>query len=350
MNETSASAPPPQGGRLRYIDLYRGFAILAVVGIHVMGALPAKLTVGSLKWRAIAGTGILLQFAVPAFLLLTALLLTRSGLKSFDRAKYIRARIVQTLPPYLIWNLFYTLLIPTKRHDLLFMVGRVLIGKGYFHLYFLFLLVQLYVLIPLCLPIWRKRPPFWQAALGTVALTLAFYVLNRFALKIPLIGSVIFWYAPSVGLGMWLGSQAGRIREVLDRGYPSAIALAVLGGVAFLSLALRDMRHLSVNTFYYQVAAWVYANSMAFVLLWACERLSERGGFEKIVTLGTNSMQIYLLHPLILLWLKGAYQGTTLFTLLVAFLSYSACAILLPLGFAWLAARLRLAPLLYGRG
>ena len=316
-----------------------------------MGALPAKLTVGSLKWQAIAGTGILLQFAVPAFLLLTAFLLTRSGLKAFDSRKYIRTRVLQTLPPYLIWNIFYTWLIPTKRTDFLFVVGRILIGKGYFHLYFLFLLVQLYVLIPLCLPLWRKRPPFWQTAVGTVALTLAIYVVNRYVFHgIPLIGSVIFWYTPAIALGMWLGSQSARLREILDAGYPSAIALAVLGGTMFLSLSLREMRHLNVNTFFYQVGAWVYAPSMAFVLLWASERLIERGGFDKLIYLGTNSMQIYLVHPLILLWLKGAYQGTTLFTLLFAFVSYSLCAILLPLGFARVATRLRLAPLLFGRG
>ena len=351
MNETSTPTVPQQSGRLRYIDLYRGVAILAVVGIHVMGALPSKLTVGSLKWQVIAGTGILLQFAVPAFLLLTAFLLTRSGLKSFDRAKYIRTRVVQTLPPYLIWNIFYTCLIPTKRNDFWFVLGRVLIGKGYFHLYFLFLIVQLYILIPLCLPIWRKRPPFWQAAIGTVSLTLVIYLTNRFVFHgVPLIGSVIFWYTPAISLGMWLGSQERRIQEVLDKGYPSAIALAVLGGTLFLTLSLRDMRHLSVNTFYYQVGAWVYATSMAFLLLWGSERLSENTDFQLLLYLGTNSMQIYLLHPLILLWLKGAYQGTTLFTLVVAFASYSLCAILLPIGFAWVVTRLRLAPLLFGRG
>ena len=149
---------------------------------------------------------------------------------------------------------------------------------------------------------------------------------------------------------MWLGSQAERLREVLDKGYLSATALAVLGGLVFLLLSLREMRHLSVNTFYYQVGAWVYATSMAFLLLWGAERWSQKGDFRLLVYLGTNSMQIYLVHPLILLWLKGAYQGTTLFTLLFAFVSYTLGAILLPLGFAWIATRLRLAPLLYGRG
>jgi peptidoglycan/LPS O-acetylase OafA/YrhL len=162
---------------------------------------------------------------------------------------------------------------------------------------------------------------------------------------------MVFWYLPSIGLGMWLGSQAERIPEILRRGAPLAGVLAAVGAAVFLPNSLRDMRRIPLNTFHYQLGAWLYAAAMGFLLLWLTERLARKSGrgIDAIRFLGLNSMPIYLIHPIALYYLKQMYRGHNLTGLAISITLYTAGAIALPLLLSHIAGRLRLSGMLFGR-
>lgn len=337
--------------RLLYFDIFRGMAILAVIGIHVLGSILPHLWNVTFRWKLIATINTLLQFAVPAFLMLSALLLTRSLLRQYSLPRYATSRLLQTVPPFLIWSGIY-LLLPENRQDFTSMelVGRVLIGKASFHLYFLFVLLQLYVLIPLLLPVWRKRPSFLLFLLSTIMLTMAVYWSNRLFFRFQLLASIVLWYLPSVALGMWLGSQAERIPQILKRGAVGAGIVAVFSGAYFVSLSLASLRHIRPDTFHYQVSGWLYFASMGFLLLFVAEYGSARKvRTDWLVALGRNSMPIYIAHPLVLYYMKQLYHAETLKGIVLTILLYTLTTIGVPLFLAWLASKLRLSALLFGR-
>lgn len=350
--EPQSETQPKTQDRLLFIDLFRGLAILAVIGIHVLGAMLPRMWNQTFRWKLIALTDIALQFAVPSFLMLSALLLTRSLLKKFDLKQYAKTRLTQTLPPYLIWSSIY-LLLPENRQDFtpIELVGRVLIGKASFHLYFLFVLLQLYILVPLVLRVWRRRLPFWQVLLAIVGLTLAVYWTNKLLIGFKMVASVVLWYLPSIVLGMWLGSRSDRLSEILRRGIPLATLLAVVGAVPFFSLSLKQLLRQPISSYHFQVGNWLYATAMGFVVLWLAEVWSRKKfGVQALLELGKNSLPIYIIHPLLLYYLKQWYAPATLRDILFAILLYSVVCICVPLLLARLATKLRLSALLFGRG
>lgn len=106
-----------------------------------------------------------------------------------------------------------------------------------------------------------------------------------------------------------------------------------------------------MNTFQYQVGNWLFTAGVSFLLLAVAYWLSRREGrlVAVVGTLGRYSLQIYLLHPLVLAelarWgLASAFQarfGLPLFFLL---------GLLVPFALGWLIARApRVSTAIFGR-
>jgi peptidoglycan/LPS O-acetylase OafA/YrhL len=161
----------------------------------------------------------------------------------------------------------------------------------------------------------------------------------------------VLWYTPVVLLGMWLATQTARLDAVLRRGWLLALGCAGAGLWLYLPLALDALRGQAVNTFQYQVGNWLFTTGVSFLLLAVAYWLSGREWriVSGVSVLGRYSLQIYLLHPLILAelarWsLTSALQarfGLPLFYLL---------GLVVPFGLAWLVARApRVSLAIFGR-
>jgi hypothetical protein len=140
--------------------------------------------------------------------------------------------------------------------------------------------MQLYVLLPLLLPVARLRPPFWAVLLAIVALTLAVYWGNRLVYRVPYTGSYVLWYTPVVLLGMWLAAQTARLDAVLRRGWLLALGCAGAGLWLYLPLALDALRGQAVNTFQYQVGNWLFTTgSVSCCWQWRIGSARASGGW-----------------------------------------------------------------------
>jgi len=134
----------------------RGFAILAVIAIHVsmtfplIGAVTVLSTLNMLVF-------VQLQFAVPMFIFISGFVLSLGYSGRFSMATFYRRRFKTILPAYILFSLVYTIIsgtglfsaisdgvpsIPTFALDLL-------TGSAYYHLWFFVLIIQLYLLYPL---------------------------------------------------------------------------------------------------------------------------------------------------------------------------------------------------------
>lgn len=340
--------------RFRWVEVFRGLAILEVVFHHTSGRFLGTLDREGFAWLVMAVLNRTLHYAVPAFLMMTALVLTAALLRQFRLGRYAANRALRALLPYLLWSgvyLVYRYYAFCMSPEWSRWMDYLLWGKAYYHLYFLAVAMQLYLLLPLIAPAARLRPPFWAVLIMIIALTLAVYWFNRLVYHVPYTGSCVLWYTPVILLGAWLATQTGRLDAVLRRGWLFALGCTIVGIWLYLPLALDALRGQVVNTFQYQIGNWLFTVGVSFLLLVVAYWLSHRaqrvvGGVE---VLGRYSLQIYLLHPLILSELARWGLASALqvrFALPLFFL----LGLLVPLGVAWLVARTpRISTAIFGR-
>lgn len=150
--------------RLTEIDFIRCIAILSVIAIHITGSYSMNSTLIYL-WNQS------MRYAVPIFILLSGLVLYYSDMNKdkFSLITFYIKRVNKVFIPYLVWTLIF--LIYNNRHELgkiYFSVGsflsdlgrNLLFGTGYYHLYFIVIILQLYLIYPLLRYLFKKAPFF----------------------------------------------------------------------------------------------------------------------------------------------------------------------------------------------
>lgn len=329
--------------RLGSLDISRGWAILAVIFIHVTGHFLTALhpvkshTPPSAVWYTFAILNQDSQWAVPCFLLLSAFVNALSLGRGNDLQRYARRRVQSALLPYLVWSAVYIVVdtLMAHRHfpSPLHIVKLLLTGTAHFHLYFFVLVIEMYMLLPLLMPLFRKRPPFWAIALGAIALQSVIYVLNRYVL-LHRFQTTITWDTLPLILGLWLWSQGTRWNEVLRRGVWASAGVTLIAGAIYTPLAIKTMLpNAHLNTAVYQFGEWGFTAGMAFFVVAVCSLLKSSPLTKMLGYFGAESLAIYVMHPLAIGFLDH-FGGRKLGTGMGMLLYYAAC-LALPLAAVW---------------
>lgn len=355
------AGPAQTNARVAAIDLFRCVAILAVVAIHTTSFALGRLEPGSgpAFWVSLINRSS--QFAVPAFLFLTALVQTRSSLSSGRQpGRFYRAQLVRTGLPYLVWSVLYALFAVATGSRSLASLASVslwanwlLLGNASYHLYYLIIVIQFYALFPLILPLVRRWP--WPPlTLAFVALQLGFYWLNRQVLHIKPIATPVLSYSLQLGLGMLVGRAFGQWPAFWARWRLAILALAGLSWALYLPQAYLALRRVPVNTFNSAWSYWLFTGAISLLLLGLCGDLDRRAAWLRpLRLLGTHSFQIYLIHPAVIILfgrsvlfsrLESTAPGLGLGYALMVLLSLA-----LPLAFARLVRHSPVSRLLFGR-
>ncbi|MGI4788074.1 MAG: acyltransferase [Janthinobacterium lividum] len=335
---------PKTAGRLESLDICRGLAILAVLFIHVSGHFlpvlhPAKShTPPNWAWYALAVPNIDAQWAVPCFLMLSAFVNALGLARNPDVTRYARRRLQTAVLPYVIWSGVYIAVNSLLSHQVHLSPGHItkllLTGTAEFHLYFFVLVIELYILLPLLVPLFQRHPPFWAVALGAVVIQAAVYGLNRYVF-LHRFQTTILWDIMPVALGLWLFSQSNRWPEIFRRSRWLAILLTLMAAAVYTPLAIAALLPpVHINTAVYQMGQWAFTAGMSFLILMLGGALV-RSRLAPILTyLGAESLAIYVMHPLAIIALDklgvnkhiGADVGLVIY--------YAAC-LSLPLAAAW---------------
>lgn len=334
---------PKLAGRLESLDICRGIAILAVLFIHVSGHFlpalhsPKSHTPPAAAWYALALPNLDSQWAVPCFLMLSAFANALSLARTPDIPGYAKRRLKAAVLPYVLWSGVYIAVNAALGHEPHLTVGRVakmlLTGTAEFHLYFFVLVIELYIVLPLLLPLFQRRPPFWLIALGSVLFQSAVYVLNRFVL-LHRFQTTITWDILPVAFGLWLWSQADRWPEIFRRGLLPALGLTAAAGAVYTELGVQTLLPpVHISTAIYQFGQWAFTAGMSFLILALSHALPPRRLTTLLSFFGAGSLAIYVMHPLAIIALDklggkslGAGFGMGVY--------YAAC-LGLPLALAW---------------
>lgn len=222
------------------INFVRGWACLAVVTVHVAGAFYYQQ---GASWSEISFMlNQLGRFGTPLFAVIGGFLLFHQAMhRRFSLMMFIRSRTMKILLPFLIWSGIYLLIlwrfyeVPVFS-DGLALVLRIITGQSYYHLYFMVVVLQFYLLFPLLQKNLRSERAWRVAMLVSLAVTAGWllFPLNfeiSKALGHPaMLGKWIFYFL----FGGFLARHWNRIKEELCR-YPLQVAgltIAVfIGGI-----------------------------------------------------------------------------------------------------------------------
>jgi peptidoglycan/LPS O-acetylase OafA/YrhL len=340
----TAPHPAPASDRrhLHEVDLFRLLTFACVIAVHVLSAATTIDDVAS------QGGQLLLHFTREAFFTLTGFVLTFQALRRPQRVlPFWRKRIPLVLVPYLAWTVAYTLLTvgsrppgtpaPTVAQALAMTGWNALEGTAWYHLYFLLVTLQLYLVFPALVAGLRRLSGAGHVVVLVGALVVQVVVSDLFVdppptafgaflaahgyallpayLLYPVVGALAALHLDQVQAAVlrWRWAIAGLVvvavvvAEVLyvvtvDGGTAPAVAAAVFRPttIAWFLVAVLGLYTLSLVT----TAGWRPGGAPRRVLAYASDR----------------SFGIFLAHPLVLAgllsiaggWVAAVGSGATL--------------------------------------
>lgn len=321
-------------GFISEIHLLRALACLMILMIHVTGYFyytnGEEHTSFSLLLNQVSRVGTLLFMMISGFLLFY-----QAKTKGFNTAYFLRSRITKVLIPFLFWTLFYLYL----SHQTIFSIewgwdflyATLFLGKGFYHLWFMVVLIQFYILFPLMQRL-IKQTRDWIITMGISLGIQLFFILE---LRDPtlIVPPTVAWDKAYLFnwifyfiLGGFFAQHWEKIRDWAQRNEKLFLfLLVVLLGEALWSLSregvLSELRLfalistpltlLAIISLYPRVKKW--------------DKLLSTFNF-----IGKYSMGIYIIHPFLLFfssYLPNIFWESSM--LLVTFLFYLVLSILL---------------------
>lgn len=135
---------------LRWIEVYRTLGIMGVVFAHTMElSYPSS---GGKGWWTIAISTVL-RFIVPAFFLVSGFLLRRVYTKTNRKLEFVpfwKSELTTIVVPFLVWNVIYMFMFRLfEGQPILSWNTLFLLTTGYMQMYFIFVLIQFFLLYSL---------------------------------------------------------------------------------------------------------------------------------------------------------------------------------------------------------
>jgi peptidoglycan/LPS O-acetylase OafA/YrhL len=301
---TTVTAPSPgTRQRLDHIDAMRPLKQAAVISTH---ALIFMVPVADVA----AGNNLLIltHFSREAFLFVSSCMLAYSyrELNHFGASTYWKRRFLSVGAPYLAWTLIYfvyTSLVAKSSfpyysfsESRIFSVAGIdhlanLTASGYYHLYYLIVIMEFYVLFPVLLRLVRR---FDQHHAALMALALLWQVLNA-----------LFW--PDIyGVAVRLHVASAGSQTFWESRLVTSYALYIVAGIV-VAMHLQDVHAWIINHRALIVVGTLMAGAGAIGL----NQLSVNGFPARLVYPGTDPFAIivipYYVGAILSIYLLGVF-------------------------------------------
>ena len=134
--------------RINWIDITRIIAIFAVLAIHTLAGYICEWGhIPYTDWMIATFSGAVARFAVPVFIILSGYLLLD---KQENAYLFFQKRFSKVVIPLLAWSVIYTVFNTNSIYSIFTIefVKELLSSNVYFHLYFLYIIIGLYIITP----------------------------------------------------------------------------------------------------------------------------------------------------------------------------------------------------------
>ncbi|WP_336784955.1 acyltransferase [Paenibacillus sp. MMO-177] len=310
--------------------LVRAMAIIGVLSVHSTSFATVAM-VDSNYFFLYNFFNIFMKIGTTTFIFLSSFVLFYNYYtRPLDKqllGSFYKKRLLYIIIPYLFFSLFYfTVLhylyypdrsLSTEIHNF---IDKILTGKAYTHLYFVYINIQFYLMFPLFLWVMKKYPRAikWAIPAG-IAIQWAFFIINKHVLPAPGVpnrGSWSFSYFSYYLLGAALGIYYPKIKEwiIIARKHATTArvvtwsvlwAMWIAAGLTHVYLYYETRLHRdSFNSTLFDLVWNIHGVLTALVLLQIAFILSKK--LPKVLTklisrLGALSFGVYLIHPFFLL-------------------------------------------------
>lgn len=216
--------------RLNEIQHLRTVAFLAVVFQHAIGMFTRKPGVNVSDLVVLSVLFNLVKFAVPMFVFITGLVIFYNYYEKLQVTSYLYKRVREIIVPYVVCSLFYYYYwaYDASEHSWGSLPSMLLTGEGNYHLWFVAMIFQFYLLYPLFRLLFLKLQP----------------VFNRERVVVPLVVVLIavFIWGTEYVINHYYGKLHSNVFGLrgmlnnLDRTFPLWYLYFVLGGIAAMSI------------------------------------------------------------------------------------------------------------------
>lgn len=288
------------GRRISYMDALRAYAIFAVIILHSASPVMYKFNSVALDWWWAGNIfDSAARSSVPLFFMLSGALLLCPSRDESARL-FFSKRIKRVLLPFAVWSLIYVLWRAVNIPDAYqwpSALKKLLFKPAYFHLWFVYVLVGIYLLTPALRAMVRRFQD------RKTLLDIVIVVLLAFSACVVASGGMKYLgYAGYVGyylLGYRLASMDGGKNSIIWPVLVSACFLVIAFGTYFLTV--HDGGRL--NLFFYDfMSPVVVLMSISTFLIFKYLRFDgASSGFLGVVRpFSLMSFGIYLSHVLIM--------------------------------------------------
>lgn len=316
--------------RIPELNLVRCMAILGVLTVHSSSFATLNM-IDSGMYGVYNFFNIFMKFGTPTFIFLSSFVLfynyyTRPLDKQLVTGFY-KKRLLYILIPYFMFSLFYFgILHVTHYPDRSFVdtitsfTEKLLTGKAYTHLYFVFINMQFYILFPLVLWLFKKAPSLvkWAVPIG-LAIQWGFIVMNKYGvISVANKGSWSPSYFAYFMLGAFLGVYFPKIKQWIvmkkEHATPAKIttwialwAVWLGAGIAHAQIWYLNRKGIAVyDSLWYEFLWNLHTFAAALVLFQIAFLLYKRERGQNAIVRGMSrigglSFGIYLIHPFFLL-------------------------------------------------
>lgn len=304
--------------RDRKIDTLRGIAVMFAVLIHISADYARMSDDKALFW-VLNFVNKLLLTAVPTFVTLTVFL----GLKSSKPkgGKYLLRKIAPITALYLIWSGIYLWFYTAngrpfpESEKLIF--ENLLQGSTCYHLYYIVMLLQLYVLIAVLshVPVKKIKPSLWLPFVAAAAQLIVLFLFDRLIIKkfwFYNTSILVIFYLTPVCYGLMLAADKEKTEAMFKKYFPFYAAVYLSAATARMFFASYAAK-LFTDGFLYNLAdkaLWEIFIIGGIGVMFLLGKLLNRFGIFSVV--GKHSLGIYFFHPLVLALTELAFTKNDL--------------------------------------
>ena len=303
--------------KIREISLYEVFLCLFVILIHVLSGGIDGYIKGSYLSIAAFTFSRNVSFAVPAFIMASAIKL--SGKFTNGKIHYFRflkGRLAKVYLPFLLWVFIYYLYFVYHRNYFPFTIKDALYylatGRIAAPFYFVIVIMQFYLLMPL----WVKMFTTIGPRTGITASILITLVSKYFTYGMASSNRIFLNYLMFWIIGCYIGSNYSKYITVLEKYKRSITVCSIIFTATYIVFAYMEF----LDWFYLfstEVLKYVFCIASALSLLLICRRITLSADTNKLCkvitavsdTLSPTTFYVYLIHCLFIFETEFAYSS-----------------------------------------
>lgn len=273
------------------------------------------------------------RWAVPAFVMITGALLLRSPLEESPTAFY-RRRLGRILLPLIFWSVLYMLWNTVRRGSVDWQTTliKLLTGSPYYHMWYIFMLVGLYLVAPFVNYAVTHIPRAWLRTAIIVSFALAI-IETYSSLIVPRSGGTfLYLFLPFLGYFL-AGHYFATAEQPPIKPRTALLLFGLCGLMVAVVTGIVGVEHIGYT--------YGYANPivilLSFSMFWLIQSTRENHSGRTFINLLTPlALGIYLIHPI---WLEILLQVFPNYVILMPLIGIPAIALL---GFIFSAATCKL--------